>query len=281
VTQLFVVNVGVNRTHAQRGLRSPIFADGTFEFVPIPEIAPFDTSSLVPTYDSLPGWTGRTVRLSDYVPPHLWSARAHADPEFATYTYGDDASDARAANLRNAKSGDQLWFLARVWRYDEHERKWIDRRGVFSFIGYFRVDRNEVIPAGTGLGQLEPTLAERISRNAHYRWVEAGGASWPSRVITGQRDGSRRFRTALQVTPEVAGLIYGGTRAPDADEYRSDGNVLRNKQGNARTFANFGSETRTIQGWLSSERDGDEEYVRILMERADACGKAEPPSGVA
>jgi hypothetical protein len=34
--RVFIINVGVNASHG--GLKSPIFEDGTFEFVPIPEL---------------------------------------------------------------------------------------------------------------------------------------------------------------------------------------------------------------------------------------------------
>lgn len=78
--RLFLANVGVNT--ADGGLRSPIFPDGTFEFVPIREERKFAANEMIPTYIELRAWTGRTATLAEYVAPRIQTCRAHADPEF-------------------------------------------------------------------------------------------------------------------------------------------------------------------------------------------------------
>jgi len=101
----FLANVGVNSSHAAT---SPIFADGTFELLPIPERS---------------RWMPPMLRLSDL--PHLavhapgsWRERpVHLDPDLMTDapTYGDNCRRAgRAFSLRRANPGDLIVFLARL-----------------------------------------------------------------------------------------------------------------------------------------------------------------------
>ena len=52
-SRIFLVNVGVNAGHG--GARSPLFADGTFEWVPIPEPAEWAGPHSV-RYADLPQW---------------------------------------------------------------------------------------------------------------------------------------------------------------------------------------------------------------------------------
>jgi hypothetical protein len=91
----FLVNVGVNAAHR---LRSPLFENGGFRLLPIPEKHP---------------WAPPMVRL-----PELWGSRGvHLDPDFQTEvpTYGDNCRRAgRAFALRRAEPGDRLVFVARL-----------------------------------------------------------------------------------------------------------------------------------------------------------------------
>jgi hypothetical protein len=63
---------------------APIFEDGSFEYIPIPE-----------GYDSLESRTYGTIKgrsgkpLSDFLPGELLNNPVHYDPEFETFTYGD------------------------------------------------------------------------------------------------------------------------------------------------------------------------------------------------
>jgi len=101
----FLANVGVNSAHAAR---SPLFGDGRFLMLPVPEKA---------------GWSPPMVRLGD-VPelaahaPAGWSEKAvHVDPDLfsPTPTYGDNCRRAgRAFSLRRAMHGDVIVFLARL-----------------------------------------------------------------------------------------------------------------------------------------------------------------------
>jgi hypothetical protein len=210
-----------------------------------------------------------------YVPKRWQTTSVHADPEFDTFTYGDHATNGRAANLRDVRPGDELWFLSRLWPYDDAHNEWMDPHGSFYLVGYLVAESNNVIDPSRSL---DSTLAARFARNAHLRWIGASG-SWPFRVIAGTR-ASRRFGTPLRVTPEIAGLIYGG-RPASADVYWRDGAIRTSKSGSTLTFKWFHSNTRAIQCWLDSDRDGDCEYIEELRQRAEVCGSTRPRANVA
>jgi hypothetical protein len=101
----FLANVGVNSSHAAR---SPLFEDGSFQVIPIPEAV---------------DWRRPMLRIGDlegigtHVPPSWRLRAAHLDPDLvsSTPTYGDNCRRAgRAFSLRRAAPGDLIVFLARL-----------------------------------------------------------------------------------------------------------------------------------------------------------------------
>ncbi len=127
--RLFLVNVGVNASHGS--LRSPIFADGTFEFLPIPEERRWWSPTL-PAYPKLTAFNDPDRTLADYASVSRWNDRLHDDPEFRTFTYGDNPqTTGRAAGLTSCGPGDYLIFLARLVAEDN--------AAGFYLIGFFRV----------------------------------------------------------------------------------------------------------------------------------------------
>jgi len=267
-----VANVGVNTNDSvSRGLRSPVFPDGTFEFVPIKERADLADSEAIPTYAELRSWTGRAPSLAAFVPQGLGQYRAHADPEFETHTYGDVVTP-RAANLARTRPGDEIWFLARLWN---HDGTTFAKGSGFFLVGLLRVEKNVLIPGGVGPEELPSELRERIAGNAHYGRLLAGERE-PCRVLIGDPGCSRRFARALAVSPEIAGHLYGGTWDPVGRVYVRDGEALRNRNGRLRSFETFGSVTRSIQSFLDSDRLADSEHLRILRELAARHGASSP-----
>lgn len=102
---VFIANVGVNAGHTAR---SPMFGDGSFRLIPIPEKT---------------RWRAPMLRLRDlpeiakHAPESLGRIPVHLDPDFrsAVPTYGDNCRRAaRAFALRKAKPGDRIVFLARL-----------------------------------------------------------------------------------------------------------------------------------------------------------------------
>src|SRR3990170_1193907 len=100
--KVVLLRVGIDT--GSGGTYGPIFADGSFEFVPIP--GGFDSRK----YGNTRGSSGRY--FIDYFPPRLRARMAgepmHVDPEFATFTYGDPT--APKAGLRRLECGDILAF---------------------------------------------------------------------------------------------------------------------------------------------------------------------------
>lgn len=113
------------------GIQGPLFRDGSFEFIPIPQ----SPSLSVWTYGTLIGTHGKP--LSDYFPPRRQSTIAwqgvHTDPEWATYTYGDHTGTAKAG-LRHLDKDDILMFTCGLEGYD-----FVCEPGIY-LIGYFVVD---------------------------------------------------------------------------------------------------------------------------------------------
>ncbi|MDP9375445.1 MAG: hypothetical protein M3Q65_23955 [Chloroflexota bacterium] len=101
-------------TRGSGGIHGPLFADGSFAYLPIP-----DGFGLAPrTYGNLVGRHGR--KLSDYFPPapqrQLGAQPVHLDPEFATCTYGDPTPP--KAGLRRRDRGDLLIVSAGLAGWD-------------------------------------------------------------------------------------------------------------------------------------------------------------------
>ncbi len=111
------------------GMDGPLFADGTFEFVPIPDSTGLDER----TYGTYRGRTGHP--LSDFFPTArqavVRSQSMHLDPEFTSFTYGNPTSP--KAGLRHLAAGDLLVFYAGLRGYG------CDMPQGLYLIGYFEV----------------------------------------------------------------------------------------------------------------------------------------------
>ncbi len=136
------------------GAHGPLFEDGSFEFIPIP-----DSSGVEPrTYGSTVGRKGR--KLADYLPERLQDKMRdrsiHADPEFDTFTYGDPT--APKAGLRRLEEGDVLVFYCGLkgWGFESEPALYL--------IGYF-----EVLAAGRA-EEFSPAEIEGLfGENFHVR----------------------------------------------------------------------------------------------------------------
>ncbi len=187
----FIANVGVNASHAAH---SPLFADGTFRLVPIPEADP---------------WRPPMVRLQDHAEltafaPAAWRTRAvHLDPDLdsATPTYGDNCRRAgRAFSLRHAVGGDVIVFLARL-----HPAS--GGAAAFHLVGCLYIDRVLAdVDHDPGCGWWDG--------NAHVRRARAS-SEWDSLWVFGGASGSRLFNRAIRFArPELEKLLGDKIRWP-------------------------------------------------------------------
>lgn len=129
----------------------PLFADGSFEFVPIPDTTGLDER----TYGNQMARTGNP--LSDFFPSArqtaMRSQSMHFDPEFTSFTYGDPTPP--KAGLRHLAAGDLLVFYAGLRGYG------CDVPQGLYLIGYF-----EVAFAGIARDLTEEQIRE-CSNNFH------------------------------------------------------------------------------------------------------------------
>ncbi len=129
--QVVLLRVGMDT--GSGGMLGPIFADGRFEFIPIPT----DNSSeaLKRTYANTQGRYGR--RFIEYFPSKRISMMRgrylHFDPEFDTYTYGDPTRPKKS--LKDLTRGDLLVFYAGLKGWDKCKTP----PGLY-IIGYFVVE---------------------------------------------------------------------------------------------------------------------------------------------
>lgn len=125
--QVVLLRVGIDT--ASDGMLGPVFEDGTFEYVPIPDDHCLDSR----TYGSARGRHGAS--LLEYFPENLQTKYRnqpiHFDPEFKTFTYGDPTTP--KASLRRLQKGDLLVFYGGLRGWDIHVKP-----GLY-IIGYFRI----------------------------------------------------------------------------------------------------------------------------------------------
>jgi hypothetical protein len=159
---VFLINVGVNASHGQ--LRSPVFDDGTFEFIPIPERG---RPRSCPECETLPRYCDlesfNNLNLLKFIPKKYCHCRVHNDPEFVSYTYGDYPTiSPRAANLKKVEKGDFIFFLARLVKY---KNVGFTKKAGFYFIGYFEVE--DILREATATPK--QSILRKFINNAHVR----------------------------------------------------------------------------------------------------------------
>jgi hypothetical protein len=153
--KMAMLRVGIDT--GSGGAHGPLFEDGSFEFVPIP-----DSSGIDPrTYGNTVGKQGR--KLVEYLPkPHrarMKDVSIHADPEFDTFTYGDPTSP--KAGLRRLREGDMLVFYSGLqgWGFESEPALYL--------IGYF-----EALAAGRASDFDPAEIRGRFGENFHVRHQE-------------------------------------------------------------------------------------------------------------
>lgn len=177
--QVVLLRVGIDS--GAGGIQGPLFGDGTFEFVPIPDRSRHSRDN-PETYGSTKCRSGRL--LVDYFPQRMQrkyrDVRLHADPEFETFTYGDPTEGAKRG-LRRLQKGDLLVFYAGLepWPQGGEERLYI--------IGDFAVAW-----AGIAADLKESEVEARFRNNFHVKHRDVF-EDQRDRLVLVQGDRTSRF----------------------------------------------------------------------------------------
>ena len=132
--RIYLINVGSNARHP---FCSPLFPDGRFEFLPIPEEPNLSGSHAV-RYGDLRSFYDPNGSLTPYLPERWLSVAAHNDPEFETFTYGDNCeANPRASSLRRVRPMDYLVFIASLCVWEDGKTS---HRHGFYLVGFLEVE---------------------------------------------------------------------------------------------------------------------------------------------
>ncbi len=159
MTKAVLLRVGIDSGCG--GIQSPLFNDGSFEFVSIPD----SKRVSVHQYGTLVGKNGRPH--SDYFPARKQEIAAeqhiHLDPEFETFTYGDPTIPKRS--LQKLERGDYLIFYCGLQEWDEDSGWRADVPPALYIAGYFVVEM-----AGLATDFTKTTLKKVFGKNFHVRY---------------------------------------------------------------------------------------------------------------
>jgi hypothetical protein len=189
--RIALLRVGIDS--GSGGMDGPIFTDGRFEFVSIPDSIGLDER----TYgNQVARSTGQV--LSAFFPPArraaMHSRSMHVDPEFTSFTYGDPTTP--KAGLRRLVAGDLLVFYAGLRGYD------CDVPPGLYIVGYFTVDF-----AGLA-SDLTKEQLHACSSNFHVRHESIFLNQWDRLVLVKGGAGSRLLTKAVKIS--IAGQDRSG-----------------------------------------------------------------------
>lgn len=166
------------------GALAPIFEDGSFEYIPIPEEDHDSTESR--TYNNTKGRSG--YPLAYYVPRKINDYSMHVDPEFRTFTYGDPTS--KRNNLLKLDENDLLIFYAGLTPFMNRNYE-----EALYIIGYFTIDKvidfNQLTEKETLKTTLQYPNNAHIKRSYDYQDLV---------IIVGKKEKSTLFDKAILIS---------------------------------------------------------------------------------
>jgi len=194
-----IINVGVNRSHWNKGLISPLFDDGTYEYLPIPEegYGEYRDCPNLKTYAEL--FKGKK-NILDIIPEKWHDVRTHHDPEFETYTYGDspDSPEGRVRGraLKELKEkGALLFFFCRLTKTEGGE-------GRPYFFGFFEIESCQ-----PGVKESSSELLHIYGKNAHILKGEADPRYFDGFWVWKGSDNSKQFEHPVRFDRELTRQI--------------------------------------------------------------------------
>ena len=238
--QVVLLRVGIDT--GSGGIHGPLFRDGSFEYIPIPDR--FGGRGVDErTYGNTASRTGQW--LVSYFPERFRTKMddqaIHFDPEFETFTYGDPTR--LKSSLRRLDDGDVLVFYAGLEGWGFHCEPAI------YIVGYFQVAK-----AGLAESFSRRELTEVFGNNFHVRHRA---------VFEDQRD-----RLVLVKGAAGSRLLRKARRISSVGQNRSGGLLHRLSPEMQQVFGDFGGHTsiqRSPPRWVIPEfAERAAEYVRTL-----------------
>lgn len=174
------------------GIQGPLFRDGSFEFVCIPD----NHGVSAHTYGTMLGRDGRP--LSGYFTESRRTIMAgrhvHHDPEFETFTYGDPTTPKRS--LRSLRPGDILAFYCGLQEWHDGGWNCVSRPALY-LVGFF-----EVALAGMAYDFDPKVLRAEFGMNFHVRYPSVFEDQKDVLVLVKGGPGSRLFGKAHRISSE-------------------------------------------------------------------------------
>jgi hypothetical protein len=167
------------------GIQGPLFQDGSFDYIPIPDGFGIDER----TYGSTTSLKQR--KLVEYFPESrrvvMASRSIHYDPEFATFTYGDPTPP--KAGLRHLEKGDMLIFYCGLKGWDHKSES------ALYLMGYF-----EVLVSGKPESFCDQETHRLFANNFHVRHRQVFERQRADLVLIKGSESSRLLKTAVCIS---------------------------------------------------------------------------------
>lgn len=167
------------------GIQGPLFQDGSFDYIPIPDGLGIDER----TYGDTTSLKQR--KLVEYFPESRRVAMAdrsiHFDPEFATFTYGDPTPP--KAGLRRLEKGDMLIFYCGLEGWD------FKSEPALYLMGYF-----EVLAAGRPDALGDHETRRLFAKNFHVRHQQVFERQKAELVLIKGSERSRLLKKAVCIS---------------------------------------------------------------------------------
>lgn len=190
--RLALVNIGGNDSERSCG-RGPIFFDGTFKYIPIPEKEEKlkDVTFRFPKYSDL--------GIENYVKDEFKRSYVHIDPNFHEMTYGHAKRGfGYETILKNLNRGDILAFYATLDYFDKEKRPkydWINKTWGTYIIGAFTISG---VYSQKNFLKLPYEQRSQFVSNPHFLRKNHGAYFW----IAGHRNSPGLFDIAFPLDDE-------------------------------------------------------------------------------
>jgi hypothetical protein len=175
------------------GIQGPLFEDGGFEFICIPD----KKRVSVHTYGNILDRHGQPVaRYFPEVRRQIMAVQTvHVDPEWETFTYGDPTPPKRS--LRHLHPGDFLAFYCGLQPWDAQQGWDGTSRPALYLAGYF-----EVALAGLAVDFDKKAVKTEFGLNFHVRYPSVFRQQKNDLVLVKGGPGSRLFKKARRISTE-------------------------------------------------------------------------------